>query len=212
MIKSYDFIYRRLLEYYGPQGWWPADSDFKMMIGSILVQNTNWKNAEKALENLKHYLQPEVMHQLAEEKLAHLIRPSGYYNMKAKKIKAFLYWYKKYDYRLSLLKFREKNELRKELLNIYGIGNETADVILLYAMEKPVFIADNYARRIFRRLGYNVPNGYDRFREMVERALPEETSLFNEYHALLVAHGKTHCKAAPICEGCPLLDVCEQRF
>ncbi|GAB3800860.1 endonuclease III domain-containing protein [Virgibacillus kimchii] len=212
MEITYYSIYRRLLHYYGPQGWWPAETDFEMMIGSILVQNTNWKNAEKALANLDSYLQPQDLHQLGEEELARLIRPSGYYNMKAKKIKAFLDWYQQYDYTVSCLMKKEKNELRKELLNIYGIGKETADVILLYVMEKSVFVADNYARRIFWRLGYDVPKPYDRFREMVEEDLPEDVPLFNEYHALLVEHGKRHCKTVPICQQCPLLDICEQRF
>jgi endonuclease-3 related protein len=201
-----------LFDYYGPQGWWPAETDFRMMIGAILVQNTNWKNAEKALINLENYLQPEKLEVLTERELAQLIRPSGYFNMKAKKIKAFLGWYQKYDYSLSQLKRKDKFVLRDELLTIYGIGKETADVILLYAMDKPVFVVDNYARRIFCRLGYDLPKSYDRFRASVEEALPEKSSLFNEYHALLVEHGKKHCKAKPICEGCPLLDVCAQRF
>jgi len=212
MNISYLSIYERLFDYYGHQGWWPAESDFEMMIGSILVQNTNWKNAERALGNLRDHLQPEKLAKLEEKELAEKIRPSGYFNMKAKKIKAFLDWFEKYDYQLSRLKWKEKLELREELLTIYGIGNETADVILLYAMDKPVFVVDNYARRIFYRVGYDFPHVYDRFRELVEAGLPEDVTLFNEYHALLVQHGKEHCKASPICEGCPLLDVCAQRF
>ncbi|MFA1819338.1 endonuclease III domain-containing protein [Virgibacillus oceani] len=212
MEVSYLYIYEKLLDFYGSQEWWPADSDFEMMVGSILVQNTNWKNAEKALEHLHDHVQPEKLARLEEKELAEKIRPSGYYNMKAKKIKAFLDWFEKYDYQLSCLKLKEKLEIREELLMVYGIGKETADVILLYAMDKPVFVVDNYARRIFFRLGYDLPKAYDRFREQVEAELPVDITLYNEYHALLVEHGKKHCKATPICEGCPLLDVCAQRF
>jgi len=212
MEMNFHFIYKRLFEFYGPQGWWPADSDFNMMMGAILVQNTNWKNVEKAMANLGNYLHPEILRRLKEEELAQLIQPSGYYNRKAKKIKAFLEWYEQYDYRVDDLKQREKEVLRRELLDIHGIGNETADVILLYALEKPVFVADNYARRTFGRLGYEVPKSYDGFRKMAEENLPEDVALFNEYHALLVEHGKRHCKASPICTGCPLLDICEQRI
>jgi len=212
MKKDYQSIYKILFNHYGPQKWWPAESPFEMMIGAILVQNTNWNNVEKALNNLSEFMQPEEIDQLSIEKLAGLIRPSGFYKLKAKRIKSFLTWFKTYDYDISLVKKVDKHLLRLELLDINGIGKETADVILLYALEMPIFVVDAYARRIFFRLGFDLPNAYDSFRKQIEKELPEDLMLYNEYHALLVQHAKKHCKANPLCDGCPIFNVCERRI
>jgi endonuclease-3 related protein len=112
---------------------------------------------------------------------------------------------------LDRIKEREKAALREELLNVKGIGPETADAILVYAFEKPVFIVDAYARRIFHRIGYDMPNSYDRFQRQVEAQFPPDAKIFNEFHALLVEHGKTHCRTVPLCGGCPLADICQKR-
>lgn len=212
MDQPYIKIYKKLYDYYGPQNWWPADTPFEVIISAILVQNTNWNNVELSLEKLKPNLTPEKLERLTEEKLAQLIRSSGYYNVKAKRIKAFLSWFKTYDYQFSNVEKDHVEKLRQELLNIHGIGQETADVILLYVFNVPVFIADSYARRIFNRIGMNVPSTYDGLRERVEENFPSDSYLLNEYHALLVMHGKTYCKKTPICNQCPIRDICERRL
>ncbi|AIF44832.1 endonuclease III domain-containing protein [Virgibacillus sp. SK37] len=212
MSENYYGIYEKLLERYGTQSWWPADSPFEMLIGSILVQNTSWRNVEKALVQLKPFLSPDQIERMTQEELARLIRPSGFFNVKAKRIKAFLAWFRLYDYKVENLKKKDREELRDQLLRINGIGRETADVMLLYAFDKPIFVVDAYARRIFYRLGYNMPISYDEFRFILEKELPLDLFLMNEYHALLVEHAKVHCKSNPICNGCPLLDICARRL
>lgn len=212
MTYDYQSIYDKLYQHYGPQGWWPAETPFEMMIGAILVQNTNWTNVEKAIVKLKPYLEPELIEKLTIEELAELIRSSGFFNIKAKRIKAFLEWFKTYDYDIEKIKLMGKRELRNELLNIKGIGRETADVMLLYAFNKPIFVVDAYAKRILDRLGYNMPDSYDAFRKQVEKELPSDLTLYNEFHALLVEHAKQFCRKAPTCNGCPLFDSCKQKL
>ncbi|MFJ7728766.1 endonuclease III domain-containing protein [Neobacillus sp. NPDC097160] len=212
MNHDYQLLYNQLFEHYGPQGWWPAETPFEMMMGAILVQNTSWHNVDKALFNLRPFLEPEAIEKLTLDQLAQLIKPSGFFNIKAKRIKSYMDWFKTYDYDIDLIKKRDRYQLRAELLNIKGIGPETADVILLYAFNTPIFIVDAYAKRIFYRLGYEMPASYDAFRKLVEKKLPRDLKLYNEYHALLVEHAKQHCKATPICEGCPLLRVCNRRL
>lgn len=212
MANEYQLIYQKLYDYYGPQNWWPAETSLEMMIGSILVQNTNWRNADKALNNLRTFLDPASLYQMPEEELAQLIRSSGFFNIKAKRIKAFLEWFKGYDFDIDRIKDVDKLELRRELLTINGIGRETADVMLLYACDKPIFVVDAYARRIFYRIGFDMPKSYDGFRKEIEAAVSGDLQLYNEFHALLVEHAKFHCKRAPICEGCPLFDSCDRRL
>jgi endonuclease-3 related protein len=212
MSQSYYLIYEKLFNYYGPRGWWPAETRFEMMIGSILVQNTNWRNVEKALDQLRPHLKPALIDQMPIEELAQLIRPSGFFNIKAKRIKAFIGWFRKFDYDIEKIRSLEKEELRAQLLGIHGIGRETADVMLVYAFDKPIFVVDAYARRIFHRLGYDMPASYDAFRKKVEAELPDDLTVYNEFHALLVEHAKETCKLKPRCEECPLLDICERRI
>lgn len=205
-------IYDKLSDRYGPQNWWPAKTPFQMMIGAILVQNTNWRNVDKALTKVNPYLTPKSIESLPTDQLAQLIRSSGFFNIKAKRIQAYVAWFKTYDYDVDKVKKVNQQQLRHELLDVNGIGRETADVMLLYAFDKPVFVVDAYARRIFYRLGFDMPSSYDSFRKMVEKELPESLTIYNEYHALLVEHAKVHCKATPICNGCPLFSVCERRL
>ncbi len=183
-----------------------------MMMGSILVQNTSWRNADKALDNLKPFLKPEAIDYLSIDELAHLIRPSGFFNIKAKRIKSYMKWFKTYNYDIDLIKKIDRHQLRKELISIQGIGPETADVILIYAFDIPIFVVDAYARRIFYRLGYDMPESYDEFRKQIEKDLPMDLMLYNEFHALLVEHAKEHCKTSPICESCPLFGLCDRRL
>lgn len=212
MKDNYQLIYNKLYEYYGPQGWWPVETPFEMMISSILVQNTNWRNVEKALDHLSPLLNPEAIEKLHIDELAQLIRSSGFFNIKAKRIKSYLEWFKSYSYHIDLIKQVDRRQLRKELLNINGVGPETADVILLYAFDTPIFIVDAYARRIFYRLGNDMPKSYDAFRKQVEKKLTMNLMQYNEFHALIVEHAKVHCKSIPVCAGCPLIEICDQRF
>jgi len=205
-------MYERLRKHFGEQNWWPADTTLEMMVGAILVQNTNWRNVEKALTNLSPFLTPEQLDTMNTDELAALIRPSGYYNIKAKRIKSFLQWFKTYHYDVEYMKQLDREVLRRELLKVKGIGRETADVMLLYVMDKPVFVADAYSRRIFYRIGWDIPSSYDVMRQQVEEELGKDLYVYQELHALLVEHAKALCRVDPICSKCPLLDVCDQRF
>lgn len=199
------------MDHYGPQHWWPAESVLEMLIGAILTQNTAWENAALALEKLKPYMVPEKMDRLPEEKLAECIRSSGFYRLKAKRIRAFLTWYNKYGFDPEKVKQQNGAVLRKQLLSVKGIGEETADAMLVYAFDKPFFIADAYSRRFFTRLGDKMAHNYHDLKEQVESCLSTDLTIFQEYHALIVIHGKQHCKASPVCEGCPFAGDCPAR-
>jgi endonuclease-3 related protein len=208
-------IHHRLLNYYGPQHWWPADSPFEVIIGAILTQSAAWGNVEKAITNLKARgaLSPAALRQLPIEELSQLIYPSGYYNAKALKIKSFAHWLEKYyDNDLDRLFALDMPLLRQELLSVHGIGEETADSIILYAAQKAIFVIDAYTRRIVSRLGLEPPtNSYAVFQDLFMQHLPHDERLFNEYHALFVCHGKTTCKRLPLCQGCCLSSLCPFR-
>ena len=197
-----------LYEAFGPQHWWPGETPFEIIIGAILTQNTSWTNVEKAITNLKtaSSLTPEELHRMSASELAELIRPAGYYNLKAKRLKSFLDWlFDNYGGKLQNIESIATDRLRSELLAIKGIGRETADSILLYALERPVFVIDTYTARIMTRHGLIEPDAdYEQLRELFESNLPEDTQLFNEYHALLVRTGKGFCKPKARCSGCPL--------
>ena len=206
-------IYRRLLAHCGPQHWWPGESAVEVVIGAILTQSTNWVNVDKALDNLKRaaVLNPEGLAALSVERLAELIRPSGYYRQKARKVRAFLdVLVNEYDGDLNRLLALEVAALRRLLLAVHGIGPETADSIILYAAGKPVFVVDAYTRRIFARLGLCPPVGrYEHLQALFMDHLPPDVPLFNEFHALLVRLGKDVCrKRQPRCAACPLRDTC----
>ncbi|MGR5541293.1 endonuclease III domain-containing protein, partial [Vibrio campbellii] len=146
-------VFRQLEDHYGYFDWWPSDHPFEIMVGAILVQNTNWRNVDKALSNLPAPLSPQSLSEIELDDLAQLIRPSGYYNQKAIKLQALLKWFERYDYDHNALAAINMEALRYELLEIKGVGNETADFILTYALDKPSFVVDAYARRIFSRYG-----------------------------------------------------------
>jgi endonuclease-3 related protein len=190
--------------------WWPAKDVFEMMIGSILTQNTNWKNVEKALLNFDNNLTPEYIESIDNNKLAEIIKPSGYHNQKAKKIKNLCAWFKTYNYNISEAKNQDSHKLRSELLNINGVGEETADSLMVYALRKTSFVIDAYTRRIFERVGLEVPKNYDEFRNLMEKHVPNNIETFDYYHGLLVIHAKEFCKKKPICEGCPLYFTCKK--
>jgi len=204
-------VYDLLLETFGPQHWWPGDSPFEMITGAILTQSAAWTNVEKAIGNLKRAsaLSPAALRDLPLEELAQLIYPSGYYNAKAAKIKAFVQHLAVYEDDLGRLFATDVPSLRRELLGIHGVGEETADSIILYAAGKPSFVIDAYTRRIFRRLGIaGEADTYGAYRSMFQGHLPADPSLYNEYHALLVKLGKEICQPKPRCGLCPLHGIC----
>ncbi len=203
-----------LLSKFGPQGWWPMDGGFsprewEVCLGAILTQNTSWKNVEKALENLKRKKITSLEKLLGtdEKRLAELIRPSGYYNQKAGKLKDFSRHVKSFG---SVDKFL-KNVKREELLEVNGIGPETADSILLYACGKPHFVIDAYTRRVFSRIGIVEKDiVYDELKKFFEKRLPKDAGMYGEFHALIVELGKNICKKKPLCKECPLKKGCRK--
>jgi len=201
-------IYQRLFHRFGQQHWWPGETPFEVAIGAILTQNTNWQNVEKAITNLKNagILSPLGIRKVSAKRLAHLIRPAGYYNLKSARLKEFIgFLFKGYNGRLDFMRKQKTSSLRIELLNINGIGPETADSILLYALGKPIFVIDAYTRRIFSRHRIiSEDTGYSEIQQFFMQSLPRSVKLFNEYHALLVKVGKEYCKRIPRCKGCPL--------
>lgn len=210
-------IYEMLLAEYGPQGWWPVTPPgertprytggpsghaqrFEVAVGALLTQNTSWLNASRAIERLNdaRLLGPDTIVGTDERVLARLIRPAGYFNQKAKRLKTLARF------------FAEGQEVTREsLLALEGVGPETADSILLYGFGEPLFVVDAYTRRIFGRLGLlDVGAPYERMRELFEGALPRDAALFQEYHALIVEHAKRCCRKRPLCGECPLADLC----
>lgn len=194
----------------GPQQWWPGETPFEVIIGAILTQNTNWSNVEKAIKNLKAdgKLSPEGIKNVPLAELAKLIRPSGFFNVKARRVKAFNHWlFSQYEGSLSRMFSQDLQTLRNELLSVKGIGPETADSILLYAGNMPTFVVDAYTHRIFSRHGFIAEEStYEEMKSFFEERLPKDVKLFNEYHALLVHIGKRYCKPKKACEPCPLRD------
>jgi len=227
-------IYNTLLEHYGAQGWWPVtpiggcsgEKDvipvygvtiknekqiLEIIIGAILTQNTAWKNVEKAIIELnkKNLIDVNKLLIIKQEELAQTIKSSGYFNQKAKKLKNFAVFLKKYS--IKKLKNMELNNARKLLLSINGIGPETADSILLYAFNKPIFVVDAYTKRIFSRIGFKEKT-YDEFQALFMQNLEHDAKLFNGYHALIVELGKNICQKKPLCDKCAINNLCEKKI
>jgi len=229
-------IYRKLLKYYGHQGWWPIvnnktlisehhpknysyprtqEERFEVCIGAILTQNTAWKNVEICINNLikNKLIDIKKIDKIDNNELSKLIKSSGYYNQKTIKIKNFTdYVIKNYNGKLKKLSDKNINEIRKELLTINGIGKETADSIILYAFNKPIFVIDAYTKRIFERLFDLKFKDYDEWQDYFHKNLEEDYRLFNEYHALIVEHGKNICKKKPLCNDCVLNEICNHKL
>lgn len=202
-------IYQKLFRSLGPQHWWPGETPFEIAVGAILTQNTNWGNVEKAIGSLKKYraLSARVIHETSVKKLAGLIRPAGYFNVKALRLKSFIgFLMDAYQGSMKKMEDEDMNSLREKLLRINGIGPETADSILLYALEKPVFVIDAYTKRALWRHGIMEYNkSYKEFQDLFHSQLQRDVKLFNEYHALFVRVGQTYCKRKePLCDKCPL--------
>lgn len=211
MKQKLKTIYNKLLRKFGPQNWWPAEEAFEVIVGAILTQNTNWKNVEKAIESLKKakLLKANRLFVTPNKKLAQHIRSAGYYNIKAKRLKSFLeFFFKFYKGNLKRMAQTKATVLRRQLLEINGIGSETADSILLYAFDKPIFVVDAYTKRILIRHGFiDEKVDYDQVQTLFMRAFGKQRNaeMFNQYHALIVRLGKEFClKSKPKCDLCPL--------
>lgn len=201
-------IFHHLLVQYGHLHWWPAESPFEVCVGAILTQNTNWGNVERAIANLKQerLLSPEALRDVPVERLAEVIRPAGFFNVKSARLKEFVAWlFARHGGSLERMFSGDWRELREELLKVKGVGRETCDSMLLYAGHQPTFVVDAYTRRLFSLLGL-IPAaaGYEEVRALFMDNLPPDVELFNEYHALIVEHCKRHCRTKPRCPGCPL--------
>lgn len=210
MKKTLNTIYSKLYNYFGPQHWWPAKSSFEVMVGAILTQNTSWLNVEKAIKNLKKekLLEPGGLRDVSLGRLASLIRPAGYYNIKAKRLKDFLnFLFKFYRGRPSLMRLTDTQTLRRRLLSVKGVGPETADSMLLYAAGRPVFVIDAYTKRILSRHNLIAEDAsYEDAQGLFMASLKSDVQMFNEYHALLVRLAKEFClKQNPRCKECPLI-------
>lgn len=208
-------IYHRLIDRYGPQYWWPAEEPFEMIVGAILTQSAAWSNAEKAIANLKaaKALSPIALRRLPLPELAVLIRPCGYYHAKALKLKSLAHWLGDcYKDDLDKLFANGVNDLRQQLLSVHGIGQETADSIILYGANKPIFVIDAYTRRIINRIGLAPEtNSYTAYQTLFMHGLPTDSELFKEYHALLVCLAKDVCRSHPLCQQCCLNNICQSR-
>ncbi|UCG53956.1 MAG: endonuclease [Dehalococcoidia bacterium] len=205
-------IYRRLSDTYGLQLWWPADEPFEVMVGAILTQSVAWSNVEKAIVGLKaaKALSPQVMRRITTIELARIIYPCGYFNAKAIRLKALADWLgSQYKDNIGALSAVDFDSLRQQLLSIHGIGPETADSIMLYAINRSAFVIDAYTRRIIYRIGLAPERGsYDGYQRLFTDNLAVDVELFNEYHALLVKLAKDACRKKPLCGRCCLTDIC----
>lgn len=208
--QQYRRLYRLLFAHYGPQRWWPARGATEVLLGAVLTQHTAWRNVEQALARLRAAtrLTPQSVLALDPEQLVQLVHPAGYPRVKAHRLRNLLAWC---DRRGGIAALRRvaTEDLRAELLQVHGIGPETADSILLYALRRPLFVVDAYARRLFSRLGLiGGDEPYDTLRVAVERALRGATQDLNEFHALIVRHGKDPCRTKPRCDACQLVKIC----
>jgi len=204
-------VFQNLLDKLGPQGWWPGESPLEVMVGAVLVQNTAWKNARRAIENLREedLLYPDRLLEIPSDELAELIRPAGYFRLKTKRLRSLMeFFVREYDGSIEAMRAADMQSLREQLLGVHGVGPETADSILLYALEKPAMVVDTYTHRIFARhgwVGYELD--YYQLQDHLASELPIDLRAYNELHALLVNVGHHHCRKQPRCESCPLQEM-----
>lgn len=208
LAEIFDLLYST----YGPQRWWPGESQFEIILSAILTQNTAWHNVTLAIENLKRegLLEPFALLKADPERVKGLIASSGFFNVKYNRLRNFLEYLLRYNMALERLNYLPVADLRDELLQIDGIGPETADSILLYAFNRPVFVVDAYTRRLFFRLGYRWMEKapYEKVQRFFMEKIPPDPYFYNEFHALIVTHCKTTCKKSPLCSACNLSSFC----
>lgn len=214
--KKLTEIYDILLKRFGPQGWWPAKTRFEVVVGAILTQNTNWKNVEKVIGEMerKGLLEPEGLRKISETELGEIVRPVGYYNQKSKKLKNFLeFLFKEYGGSMDNLAEADEDVLRAQLLDLWGVGEETADAILLYAADKPSFVVDAYTKRVFMRMGMlDGITTYSEIKDFFEENLPKDLELYKEFHALIDELAKNYCLINPGCDLCPVSGLCARKM
>ena len=208
MKRTLHRYYDLMADHFGPTNWWPGDSDFEIAVGAILTQNTAWRNVEKALANLtsENLLSPRAILDCGEARLEMALKPSGFFRVKARRLTSFCaFLVEGYGGSMGRLAEQPLDTLRAELLGVHGIGPETADDIILYACEQPVFVVDAYTRRILSRHGHVRPEiGYEDLRALFEKHLDKNVALYKDYHGQIVRTGNTYCRATPKCESCPL--------
>ncbi|MEM3791669.1 MAG: endonuclease III domain-containing protein [Candidatus Micrarchaeaceae archaeon] len=204
-------IYKRLKGAYGFLNWWPGETKDEILIGAILTQRTNWRNVERAINRLKErgLLSIEKICDANPDDLANEIKGSGFYREKAKRLKEICKYIVENYGSIENMMGKGMNELREELLSLKGIGNETADDILLYALEKPSFVVDAYTFRLIERVFGKKAKNYYEAKRLFEESIEKDLEVYKDYHAQIVEHSKRHCRSKPICEGCPLADICE---
>lgn len=210
MSRTIVSIYETLLAHYGAPHWWPARTPYEVIVGAVLTQNTAWVNVEKALANFGGCPSPEVVAGMPMQTLAELIRPAGFFNQKTGYLKAVTQWYGGYGYDVDAVRERQLWELRAELLRVKGVGQETADSILLYAFGLPTFVVDAYTNRLCARYPIDAGKNYAAVKATFEKALPKSVEIYNNYHAFIVLNAKEHCLKKPRCEGCPLRHRCKR--
>lgn len=210
-MQSLEKIYQTLYSHYGDLRWWPADTPYEVIVGAILTQNTAWTNVEKAIRRFDGDLLPERILDLPLEELQEIIRPAGYYRQKSQYLKAVTEWFLSYDCDIDAIRSRPLPDIRSELLQVRGVGNETADSILLYAFDFPTFVVDAYTMRFFRRFPIDAGKTYMEVKNYCEAELPQDAELYNHFHALIVLNAKEHCKKKTDCIGCPLVELCEKK-
>ncbi|MFB6076386.1 MAG: endonuclease III domain-containing protein [Candidatus Aenigmatarchaeota archaeon] len=204
-------IHSKLMEEFEGEEWWPHNSKFEVIVGAILTQNTSWENVQTALDEMKEkdIMDMKSIVEIDREELEETIRSSGYYKQKAKRLKRISkHIFQDYDSVKEFFEGRDIDELREELLNIKGIGKETADAMILYAGERPTFVVDAYTKRVFGRIGMDVGDKYDEIKAFFEENLPSDPKLYDEYHGLLIELAKEYCKKKPECKGCPISHIC----
>ena len=204
-------LYETLLAHYGELNWWPAKTPYEVIIGALLTQNTAWGNVEKAIANFGSRLSPELVLGATHAELIEIIRPAGFFNQKAVYLKAVTEWYGRYGFDVPTVQGEPLEKLRTQLLDVKGVGGETADSILLYAFGFPTFVIDAYTVRLCERYPIDAGKSYQAIKNHFERELPKDVIIYNNYHAFIVINGKEHCKKKPHCDGCPLANGCAKK-
>ncbi|MDR0920027.1 MAG: endonuclease III domain-containing protein [Oscillospiraceae bacterium] len=203
-------IYNVLFERYGDMNWWPANTPYEVIVGAVLTQNTTWNNVKKALDRLGENINPKFISEVDIEELSNIIRPAGFFNQKAIYLKEITSWFGKYNFDIPTVCKVPLKDLRKELLAVKGVGRETADSILLYACDLPTFVVDAYTKRLCQRIPIEVGMDYEEIKAYFENNIPKDVLLYNNFHALIVNNAKEHCRKKPLCEDCPLFDMCKK--
>jgi endonuclease-3 related protein len=202
-------IYETLKKRYGDLHWWPAKTPYEVMAGAVLTQNTAWTNVERAIANFgPNGPKPKIVAAASLDELAAIIRPAGFFNQKAGYLKSVTEWFAMYNYSVNKVKREPLETLRAELLSIKGVGEETADSILLYAFNLPAFVVDAYTKRLCARYPINAGKTYSQIKRFFEDNLPKTVEIYNNFHALIVINAKEHCRKKPYCEECPLGGKC----